>query len=140
MVDVHDTKTRSFNMSRIRSRDTKPETALRQMLWRSGFRGYRLHSRLPGRPDIVFSRPKVVVFVDGCFWHCCPKCSDGRAPKTHTRYWGPKREGNIARDKRNTRELRKAGWIVVRLWEHEILKSPAKSLRRVESALLSRVT
>src|ERR1700741_2088208 len=76
-MDVHDKATRSFNMSRIRSRDTKPELRLRQMLWARGLRGYRLHKKLPGKPDIVYSRAKVAIFIDGCFWHGCPKCGDG---------------------------------------------------------------
>ena len=105
-MDVHDKRTRSYNMSQIRSRDTKPEIRLRTFLWASNLRGYRLHSKLPGRPDIVFSRKKLAVFIDGCFWHGCPKCGDGRAPVSNTSYWSTKRMMNQQRDKRRTRELR----------------------------------
>jgi DNA mismatch endonuclease (patch repair protein) len=130
-MDVHDKATRSFNMSRIRSRNTKPELRLRQLLWACGLRGYRLHKKLPGKPDIVYSRAKVAIFIDGCFWHGCPKCRDGRAPVTNTGYWDAKRLGNRERDKRRTRELRSMGWRVLRLWEHEVTKKPERCLARI---------
>lgn len=134
-MDVHDKATRSFNMSRIRSRNTRPELRLRQVLWARGLRGYRLHKKLPGKPDIVYSRAKVAIFIDGCFWHGCPKCGDGRAPVTNTRYWDAKRLGNRARDKRRTRELRSMGWTVLRLWEHEVTKNPDRCVARVARLL-----
>lgn len=134
-MDVHDPETRSKNMARIRSRDTRPERVLRSLLWQNGHRGYRLRSSLPGKPDVVFSRIRLVVFVDGCFWHCCPSCIDGRAPKSNTGYWDAKRAGNVARDQRNTKLLRGLGWKVIRVWEHEVLKSPVRVLRKIERAL-----
>ena len=130
-MDVHDKATRSFNMSRILSRNTKPELRLRQVLWAGGLRGYRLHKKLPGKPDIVYSRAKVAIFIDGCFWHGCPKCGDGRAPVTNTSYWDAKRLGNQERDKRRTRELRSMGWRVLRLWEHEVTKNPDRCVARI---------
>ena len=134
-MDVHDKATRSFNMSRIRSANTKPEMILRKLLWLCGLRGYRLHAKLPGRPDIVFGKKRVAVFVDGCFWHSCPHCSDGRAPKSNTGYWTEKRRMNRERDRRRTRELRQQGWTVVRLWEHEVNRDPISCALRVAGKL-----
>lgn len=134
-MDVHDRNTRSFNMSRIRARNTKPEIRLRRFLWACGLRGYRLHTNLPGKPDIVFSRKKLAIFVDGCFWHGCSQCGDGRAPKSNTRYWTAKRGLNRERDLRRTRELQAMGWTVLRLWEHEVHKELEKSVARIEHLL-----
>jgi DNA mismatch endonuclease Vsr len=136
-MDVHDKTTRSYNMSRIRSRDTKPELVLRKMLWERGMRGYRIHSRLPGKPDVAFGRKKIAVFVDGCFWHGCPRCGDGRPPKTNVRYWTPKLLKNRERDLRQTKELRAQGWKVIRLWEHDVLKNPKVCVRRVAKVFFS---
>ena len=136
-MDVHDKPTRSYNMSRIRSRDTKPEVKLRKLLWLCGLRGYRLHSKLPGKPDIVFSRAKVAIFIDGCFWHGCPHCGDGRAPSSNTIYWTEKRRRNQERDARRTGELEAMGWKVLRLWEHEVMKEAEESVARVEKLLVS---
>ncbi len=133
-MDVHDSATRSFNMSRIRAKNTKPEMILRKLLWLCGLRGYRLHAKLPGRPDITFVKKKLVVFVDGCFWHSCPHCSDGRAPKSNTGYWTEKRRLNRERDLRTTSKLENAGWTVLRLWEHELNRDPiACALRTARS-------
>lgn len=134
-MDVHDKATRSYNMSRIGSRDTKPELRLRKLLWERGLRGYRVHAKLPGKPDLAWSWGKVAVFVDGCFWHGCPSCGDGRAPVSNTTYWGGKRLMNQQRDARRTRELEAMGWRVLRLWEHEVLKETVKSAKRVEQLL-----
>lgn len=134
-MDVHDKATRSYNMSRIRSRDTKPEVRFRKLLWLCGMRGYRLHSKLPGRPDLAFSRKKVAIFVDGCFWHGCSECSDGRAPTTNTGYWSAKRATNQERDQRRTRELEAMGWLVLRFWEHEILADAESCVGKVMEAL-----
>lgn len=108
-------------MKANRRRDTKPELALRRLLHAAGYR-YRVDYRidLPGgsrvRPDIVFTKRKVAVFVDGCFWHGCPE--HGVAPKTNQAYWGPKLERNIERDRRTGEHLEAAGWRVIRIWEH----------------------
>lgn len=134
-MDVHDRATRSFNMSRIRSTNTKPELILRKLLWLCGLRGYRLRSKLPGRPDVVFGKKKVVVFVDGCFWHSCPHCSDGRAPKSNTGYWNEKRRINRERDLNRTGELERDGWTVLRFWEHEVNRDPIDCTLRVAEAL-----
>ncbi|WP_249139109.1 very short patch repair endonuclease [Actibacterium sp. MT2.3-13A] len=107
--------TRSENMARIRSRDTKPEMIIRRGLHACGFR-FRLHRRdLPGRPDIVLPRYHAVIQVHGCYWHghdCL-----GRSPKTNKSYWGPKISRNRERDALNTSALRAAGWRVLIVWE-----------------------
>lgn len=134
-MDVHDKETRSFNMSRIRSRDTKPEIRLRRFVWACGLRGYRLQSKLPGKPDIIFTRGKLAIFIDGCFWHGCPDCGDGRAPASNISYWSVKRATNRARDEQRTHELQAMGWTVLRLWEHEVHSNIEQCVRRIENAL-----
>lgn len=119
MVDVHDSKTRSYNMSRIRSRDTKPEMAVRKLCHFLGLR-FRLHVKtLPGKPDLVFHKYKTVIQVHGCFWHS-HDCKYGRViPKTNTEKWQLKRRGNVERDQKNIRALENLGWKVVVIWECE---------------------
>ena len=122
MADVHDKKTRSYNMSRIRSGNTKPELIVRKFLHAQGFR-YSLHKKtLPGKPDIVFPGRRKVVFVHGCFWHLHAKanCRDATVPKTNTNYWGPKLQRNRDRDQQNKKLLRKLGWQVCVIWECEL--------------------
>jgi DNA mismatch endonuclease (patch repair protein) len=97
--------------------------------------GWRRHLPLPGRPDFVFPEQKVAVFVDGCFWHGCPKCYT--RPKTNRKFWDKKREDNMARDKRVTRQLRRQGWKVIRIWQHSLQKSPTTCLNRIRRALES---
>ena len=120
-------------MSRIRGKNTSPEMKLRKMLWESGLRGYRVHYKLPGKPDIVFTRKKVVVFVDGCFWHKCPVCF--RPPETNAEFWNEKLQKNVERDLRVTQELETLGWVVLRFWEHEIKKTPEDVVKRIRDAL-----
>lgn len=139
-MDVHDKATRSYNMSRIRSRGTKPEIRLRKLLWLCGLRGYRLRTKLPGKPDLVFSRARLAVFVDGCFWHGCPTCGDGRAPSSNKEYWDAKRARNKERDCRRTSELEGMGWTVIRLWEHEVMKAPDTCVARIEVVFTRSVT
>jgi DNA mismatch endonuclease, patch repair protein len=115
---------RSANMRANRRTDTKPEVALRRELHRQGFR-YRKDYRLDlsgarVRPDIAFTARRVAVFVDGCFWHCCPQ--HGSQPANNTWYWKPKLERNVERDRAADAALTAAGWSVVRVWEHESLE------------------
>lgn len=121
-------------MQANRRRDTKPELALRSALHRAGLRYRRdLRLDLPGgrvRPDIVFTRRKVAVFVDGCFWHSCP--IHGSRPAVNQSYWSPKLARNVERDARDTALLQNAGWIVIRIWEHE---SSEVALEEVRQAL-----
>jgi DNA mismatch endonuclease (patch repair protein) len=110
---------RSANMSRIRSKDTKPEMLVRKALHRLGFR-FRLHMReLPGRPDIVLPKYRTVIQVKGCFWHG-HSCPDGRLPKSNRDYWVPKLLGNRRRDLANDRKLRRLGRSVHNLWERRV--------------------
>jgi len=125
---------RSRNMAAIKRRDTKPERVIRSLLHAAGKR-YRVDVRLTlgstrPRPDILFTRAKVAVFVDGCFWHCCPE--HGRQPGVNGGYWGPKLERNVARDRAADKALTEAGWTVVRVWEHE---APDKAADRIITAL-----
>ena len=117
MPDPFPRHVRSKIMSRIRSKNTSPEQTLRKELWKRGLR-YRVHYEIPGRPDIVFPKQKVAIFVDGCFWHMCPSCFS--MPKSNLDYWEPKLKRNIMRDKRINAMLEKQGWKVIRIWEHEI--------------------
>ena len=98
MADVHDKATRSYNMSRIRNKDTKPEILVRKFLFANGFR-YRLNdTKLPGKPDIVLPKYKTVIFVNGCFWHGHENCKYFKLPATQTEWWKEKIEGNIKND------------------------------------------
>ena len=95
------------------------ERTLRRALWRSGARGYRVHSSLPGRPDIVFPRERIAVFVNGCFWHACPAC-DPPKPKANAQFWSAKLDANVDRDQAVHAQLREQGWDVVIVWEHQL--------------------
>ena len=111
---------RSALMSRIRGANTKPELAVRRALHAHGYR-FRLHGRgLPGRPDLVFRRRRVVVFVHGCFWHRHDGCAKSRLPKSRAEYWRAKFETNVERDERNVRALAAEGWRVFVAWECEV--------------------
>ena len=113
---------RSWNMSRIRGRDTKPEMTVRRLLHRMGYR-YVLHSsKLPGRPDIVFPARRKAIFVHGCFWHMHECRSGGVVPSTRSEFWQKKRGGNVDRDRSNLKALRREGWRVLVVWECEINK------------------
>lgn len=122
---------RSELMSRIRGRNTAPETILRKALWAEGMR-YRIHARTPvGRPDVVFSGRRVAVFIDGCFWHGCPE--HYVRPRTRNAFWDAKLADNLARDRRQTLELERQGWRVVRVWEHEVFEALDDVVDRVQS-------
>lgn len=124
---------RSWNMSRIRSKDTDPELIVRRLVHAAGFR-YRLHVRgMAGRPDLVFSRLRKVIFVHGCFWHR-HRCANGQVvPGTRTAFWTAKFEGNIARDAMARRQLRREDWNVLVVWECE---TRVRSLQRLQSRLV----
>jgi len=128
---------RSANMKSNRRTDTGPELALRRALHGQGYR-YRKDYRLDlaegirVRPDIVFTARRVAVFVDGCFWHCCPE--HGSRPASNTWYWGPKLRRNVERDRAADAALGQAGWTVVRLWEHESLDAAVAAVIGAVSA------
>src|SRR5439155_13449798 len=120
MADKLSVRQRSWNMSRIRSRDTNPELAVRRSLHRLGYR-YRLHRNdLPGKPDIVLPKHRIVIFVHGCFWHQHAGCIDCSNPKTNIKYWRPKLLANVQRDRRHRRRLRRLGWLPVGIWGWQI--------------------
>jgi DNA mismatch endonuclease (patch repair protein) len=124
-------------MSANRGKNTRPELVLRSVLCAEGARGYRLHPKdVPGRPDIAFRRHRLAVFVNGCFWHRCPKCNLP-LPKTHREFWKRKFERNRNRDVAKNMMLKAAGWRVITVWEHEIRKNPRVSARRIKRALES---
>jgi len=116
-MDTLSKERRSWNMSRIRGRNTKPELVVRSVLLRLGYR-FRLHRRdLPGRPDIILPRHKTVVLVHGCFWHRHPRCKSAYTPKSNLSFWQAKFAGNVERDRVAVRRLQKLGWRVVVVWE-----------------------
>lgn len=129
MADILSKERRSWNMSRIKSKNTKPEIIVRKLLFSMGYR-YRLHIRdLPGTPDIVLPKYRTVIFVNGCFWHRHPNCKYTTMPKSRTDFWSNKFLANIERDKRNYSELKKLGWKIIIIWECEISnKSYLKNL------------
>jgi DNA mismatch endonuclease (patch repair protein) len=117
MADVHSKETRSYNMSRIRSKDTKPELLVRKFLFSKGFR-YRLHDKkLPGKPDIVLPKYKTVVFIHGCFWHGHDGCRYSVIPKTRTEWWEEKIDRNKIKDEKVKNDLLKLKWKVIHVWE-----------------------
>jgi len=135
MTDNMTTSQRSFTMSRIRSRDTTPELIIRRLVHARGLR-FRKHKKdLPGRPDLVFVAAKVVVFIDGDFWHGWqfPRWSEKMGD-----YWKAKIEGNRRRDQKNFQKLRREGWCVMRIWEHDIKKDAEACVDRIEKAVFVR--
>jgi DNA mismatch endonuclease (patch repair protein) len=111
---------RSWNMSRIRGRDTLPEKRVRSLLHRLGFRFSLRRKGLPGKPDIVLPARRAVVFVHGCFWHQHAGCRNATMPSTRRSFWETKLNGNVARDGRIGEELRSQGWTVMTVWECEL--------------------
>jgi len=133
MADNLTKEQRSRAMSRIRSFDTGPELALRRALWRRGLRGYRLNVRkLPGRPDLSWSRHRLAVFVDGAFWHGHP--SAYRAGKSGA-YWDQKIQRNVERDRAADAALAELGWRVLRFWDFEITKDLDRCVSEIEERL-----
>ncbi len=122
-------------MSSIRSKDTKIETVFRKEIYKCGIRGYRVnYVKLPGKPDIVFLRKKIIIFIHGCFWHGCLICGR-RIPKHNFEYWHAKIENNIARDKRNKQALEQMGYEVFEVWEHEIKNTLPEIIEKMVKVL-----
>ena len=120
MADNHSPQVRSYNMSRIRNKDTKPEEMVRKFLFSNGFR-YRKHDkRFPGKPDIVMPKYKTIIFVHGCFWHSHEGCPDFVQPKSNQDYWRPKLEKNRLRDTEHNTQLSSMGWNIIIVWECEL--------------------
>lgn len=128
MADVHSAETRSYNMSRIRGKDTKPEELVRKYLFAQGFRYRKNDARLPGKPDIVLPKYKTVIFVNGCFWHGHTGCPYFVWPKNNAEFWKKKINGNIGRDERNYRLLSEQGWKVLVVWECALRKITRKQV------------
>ena len=121
-MDTHSKAQRSFNMSRIRSRDTVPEMIVRRLLFSMGYR-YRVNFKdLPGKPDIVFTRKRKVIFVHGCFWHRHDDCRYATMPNTNTNFWHAKFNRTKERDKENYQSLKLMGWEYIVIWECKIKK------------------
>jgi DNA mismatch endonuclease, patch repair protein len=133
MVDIWTPEKRSAVMARIRG-VTLPEKRLRAKLVQMRIKGFKISPKIEGiNPDLLFFKAKVVVFVDGCFWHGCPRCYV--EPKTRVEYWQSKAKKNQARDRRQERLLRKSGWKIVRLWECQIEKKLMQQVRKVVRAI-----
>lgn len=123
MADVHSKETRSYNMSQIKGKNTKPEILVRQYLYAHGFR-YRLHVKdLPGKPDIVLPKYKTAILINGCFWHGHHGCKYYVVPKTRTEFWQQKINGNIANDEKAILALQEKGYKVIVIWECELKKN-----------------
>jgi DNA mismatch endonuclease (patch repair protein) len=133
MADVFSKKKRSDVMRAVKSKDTKPELALRRTLRAMGFRPATRPAKLPGSPDVVLPALRTVVFVHGCFWHRHDGCPKATTPATRVDFWAAKFERNVARDKRVVRQLRGLGWRVVTVWECRAQR--LTELRRVERLL-----
>ena len=111
---------RSWNMSRIKGKDTGIEVAVRKRLFSLGYRYRKNDKRLPGKPDIVFPKYKTAVFIHGCFWHMHPNCKIARIPKSNTDFWIKKLNLNVENDNKHKQQLENMGWKVVTVWECEI--------------------
>ena len=136
-MDTFSPEKRSEIMRRVKSTDTSIEVKLRKELWRRGLRGWRIHPKhVLGHPDIVFRGRKIALFIDGCFWHGCPICR--RTPRSGDDYWENKIAGNMARDRKYYGLLTSNGWLVIRLWEHEVKRDLAGCVFRVLAAICSR--
>lgn len=128
MPDVHSPSQRSYNMSRIKGKDTKPELLVRKFLFSKGFR-YRVNDkRLPGKPDIVLPKYKTVIFVNGCFWHGHENCKYFKLPKTRRAWWKAKIDRNRLNETKNFSFLKKEGWKVIRIWTCELKERREKTL------------
>lgn len=123
MADVHSKKVRSYNMSQIKGKNTKPEILVRKFLYSHGFR-YRIHDKtLPGKPDIVLKKYKTVIFVNGCFWHGHEGCKYFIIPKTRTEWWKDKINKTISCDRDNDEQLVLSDWTIITIWECELKKN-----------------
>lgn len=132
MADNLTKNQRSYIMSRIRSRWTNQERRLHGYL-KSRKIKHSMHPKITGNPDLVLKVKKVAVFLDGCFWHRCPKCF--RMPSSRTEYWEPKIKNNVKRDRMYARNLKNEGWYVIRFWEHQIIENPTKCVEEMISYL-----
>lgn len=120
MADVHSPETRSYNMSQIRGKNTKPEEMVRKYLFAQGFRYRKNDKKLPGKPDIVLPKYHTCIFVNGCFWHAHEGCKYFVWPKNNADFWKEKITGNVRRDNDNIHKLSQQGWNIITVWECEL--------------------
>ena len=120
-------------MSRIRSVNTSLELTFKKLLSENQIKGFRMHPKMLGNPDFAYKKKKIVIFIDGDFWHGYNWKKLGKVPPK--KYWQAKIERNIARDKKYTRQLKKEGWKVLRFWEHDVKKKPLKCIEKVKKIL-----
>ena len=140
MADVHTRQTRHYNMTQIRSTDTKPEIIVRSFLFSKGLRFRKNDKRYPGRPDIVLPKYKTIVFINGCFWHSHANCRESSVPETNKEYWEPKLKRTQKRDKTNINSLENSGWNVIVVWECELKKVVRlNSLEKLYMQIISNV-
>lgn len=134
MPDRHTKEQRSRNMSRIRKfGNESTEVRLVRLFRQHRITGWRRHLKLPGRPDFTFRRERVVVFIDGCFWHRCPRCN--WIPANNADYWLPKLERNVRKDREADHHLSEKGWTVLRVWEHDLRERPSSVVSQIRQAL-----
>ena len=131
MADRLTAEKRSWNMSRIRDKDTSIEVKVRKYLFSNGFRYRKNDKRLPGKPDVVLPKYHTVIFVHGCFWHRHPGCKDAATPKTRTEFWLDKFEKNVANDRAHYEALEADGWKVITLWECDLKKRFDETMEQV---------
>lgn len=134
-MDTLTSEKRSWNMSRIRGANTKPELAIRSMLHRMGYRFRICDKKLPGKPDIVLPKYKAVIFVHGCFWHRHHDCKYSYTPKSRTLFWTDKFKETVKRDEKNLLILRESGWFPIIVWECEIKTNPKEALEKILNSL-----
>ena len=138
MTDIKSKEERSFNMSRIKSKNTKPEENVRKYLFSKGFRYRKNDKRYPGKPDVVLPKYKTVIFINGCFWHHHENCKYASQPKDNAEFWNIKFYNNVARDKKNIAELESAGWRVIVIWECEV--KTKQKLMETMNKVISEIT
>ncbi|HUS37773.1 MAG TPA: very short patch repair endonuclease [Verrucomicrobiae bacterium] len=136
MADTFTKPERSRIMAAVRSRGNKAtELLLLSLLRAAKLKGWRRHANIPGRPDFIFAKERLAIFVDGCFWHGCAKHC--RMPASNKKYWDAKIERNVRRDRATSILLRKKGWRVLRIWEHDLKSRPTSVLARIQKQLTS---
>lgn len=132
MADIFSTQKRSEIMSKISSKETKPEIYVRKHLFAKGFRFRKNDKRLPGKPDVVLPKYKTVIFVNGCFWHGHTECKKAKLPETRKEFWADKIKSNIERDERDLLQLQQMGWNVLVVWGCKLSDNTDSVIRTLE--------
>lgn len=139
MSDKLTPERRSWNMSKIKNKDTSIEISVRRWLFANGFRFRKNYKKLPGHPDVVLAKYKTVIFVHGCFWHRHNGCKEATIPKTRTDFWMEKFNKNVENDRKSIEELDNLGWNVVVLWQCQLEKDFSNTMNSVRKALLQQI-